>query len=88
MHKKNFINSCDSNTYKVKQQLESIKDFILADAEFRKLLNINDWDKTVELEKLKIINYLMLECITKYSRPRNIAKHKKFIEEARIKLKI
>ena len=30
----------------------------------------------------------MLECITKYSRPRNIAKHKKFIEEARIKLKI
>jgi len=88
MHKKNFINSCDSNTYKVKQQLESIKDFILADEEFRKLLNINDWDKTVELEKLKIINYLMLECITKYSRPRNIAKHKKFIEEARIKLKI
>ena len=88
MHKKNFINSCDSNTYKVKQQLESIKDFILADEEFRKLLNIDDWDKTVELEKLKIINYLMLECITKYSRPRNIAKHKKFIEEARIKLKI
>jgi len=88
MHKKNFINSCDNNTYKVKQQLESIKDFILADEEFRKLLNINDWDKTVELEKLKIINYLMLECITKYSRPRNIAKHKKFIEEARIKLKI
>ena len=88
MHKKNFINSCDSNTYKVKQQLESIKDFILADEEFRKLLSINDWDKTVELEKLKIINYLMLECITKYSRPRNIAKHKKFIEEARIKLKI
>ena len=88
MHKKNFINSCDSNTYKVKQQLESIKDFILADEEFRKLLNINDWDKTVELEKLKIINYMMLECITKYSRPRNIAKHKKFIEEARIKLKI
>jgi len=88
MHKKNFINSCDRNTYKVKQQLESIKDFILADEEFRKLLNINDWDKTVELEKLKIINYLMLECITKYSRPRNIAKHKKFIEEARIKLKI
>ena len=88
MHKQDFINSCDNNLYKVKQQLESVKDFILADADFKKLLNINDWDKTIELEKLKIINYLMLECITKYSRPRNIAKHKKFIEEARVKLKI
>ena len=47
MHKKDFINSCDNNTYKIKQQLESIKDFILSDAEFKKLLSINDWDKTV-----------------------------------------
>jgi hypothetical protein len=88
MHKKDFINSCDNNLYKVKQQLESVKDFILADAGFRKLLNINDWDKTIELEKLKITNYLMLECVTKYSRPRNIVKYKKFIDEARVKLKI
>ena len=88
MHKKNFINSCDNNIYKVKQQLESVKDFILTDKEFRKLLNINDWDKTIELEKLKIINYLMLECVTKYSRPKNIVEYRKFIEEARIKLKL
>ena len=88
MHKNDFLNSCDNNIYKVKQQLESVKDFILTDKEFRKLLYINDWDKTIELEKLKIINYLMLECITKYSRPRNMVRHKKFIEEARIKLKI
>ena len=88
MHKKNFMNSCDNHTYKIKQQLDSVRDFVLGDDEFRKLLGINEWDKTVDLEKLKVLNYLMLECITKYSRPKHIAKHKKFIEEARVKLRI
>ena len=88
MQKKDFLNSCENNTYKIKQQLDNVRDFVLDDAEFRKLLNINEWDKTVDLEKLKVLNYLMLECITRYSRPRHIAKHKKFIEEARVKLKI
>lgn len=88
MQKNDFLNSCDNNTDKIKQQLDSVRDFVLDDAEFRKLLDINEWDKTVDLEKLKVLNYLMLECITKYSRPRHIVKHKKFIEEARVKLKI
>ena len=81
MQKKDFLNSCDNNTYKIKQQLDSVRDFVLDDAEFRKLLDINEWDKTIDLEKLEIYHYLAMSCLYKYTKPRSYSKHSKLREK-------
>ena len=81
MHKNNFKNSCDNYKQKLIKDLDSIRDHALSNEEFKKNLNINEWDKTIDLEKLEIYHYLAMECIHKYTKPRSYKKHLKLIEK-------
>ena len=81
MNKNNFKNSCDNYKQKLMKDLDSIRDHALSNKEFKKSLNINEWDKTIDLEKLAVYHYLAMACIYKYTKPRSYKKHSKLIEK-------
>ena len=38
-------------------------------------LNINDWDKTIDLELLYRVHYMFIKCLLMHHKPKQIKKH-------------
>ena len=88
MQKQNFINSCQNYKQIFSRKFDCIIDHLLNDPKVIKALKINEWDKTIDLELLKEINHLFLECLTKYLKAKSYTRNKKIIETIKKSLKI
>jgi len=80
MQKQNFINSCQNYKKVFSRKFDCIIDHLLNDPEVIKALKINEWDKTIDLELLKEINHLFLECLIKYLKIKTYIRNKEIIK--------
>jgi hypothetical protein len=88
MQKQNFINSCQNYKQLFNKKIDCIIDHLLNDPEVIKVLKINEWNKTIDLELLKEINHLFLECLAKHLKAKPYTRNKKIIETIKKSLKI
>lgn len=88
MHKQNFINSCQNYKQIFNRKFDCIMDHLVNDPEVIEALKINEWDKTVDLELLKEINHLFLECLAKHLRAKPYTRNKEIIKIIKKSLKV
>jgi len=88
MHKQNFINSCQNYKQIFNKKFDCIIDHLVNDPEVIKALKINEWNKTVDLELLKEINHLFLECLAKHLRAKPYTRNKEIIKIIKKSLKV
>ena len=88
MQKQNFINSCQNYKKVFSRKFDCIIDHLLNDPEVIKVLKINEWNKTIDLELLKEINHLFLECLAKYLKTKPYTRNKEIIKTIKKSLKI
>ena len=88
MHKQNFINSCQNYKPIFNRKFYCIMDHLVNDPEVIEALKINEWDKTVDLELLKEINHLFLECLAKHLRAKPYTRNKEIIKIIKKSLKV
>lgn len=82
-----FKNSCKRHRQTVNTHLEEIEQFILKDKVILNELNINDWDKTIDLELLYRVHYMFLKCLLIHHKPKQIQKYEKIIKIIEDKLR-
>ena len=88
MHKQNFINSCQNYKQIFNRKFDCIMDHLVNDPEVIEALKINEWDKTVDLELLKEINHLFLECLAKHLTAKPYTRNKEIIKIIKKSLKV
>lgn len=82
-----FKNSCKKHRETVNTHLEEIEQFIIKDKTMLKELNINEWDKTIDLELLYRVHYMFMKCLLMHHEPKQIQKYEKIIKIIEDKLK-
>ena len=83
-----FMNMCANHREKVDKQLQIAMNQILTDPKSVRALKINNFDNTIDIQLVKEVRFVFLECLVRHLKPEMKHENRRIINIIRSALRV